>query len=290
MIDAVRANETNTTLKYDSARRMLVFENERSKNGQGSADYVTTREILSGAAISEIGGVNILVEGGLASVIKTPEGALEVLFSIPNPVGVGETPTGFISYVPNPADGVHYKRIQPDPGGTSDTLLIGHPNGSVEFASPIASPLLIPVASLTSGGAFSGVPSVSSGTWRYQQMGESQIITNTSGSIVEVELDMRWSMQTAGTRSGFYALLVNGGTDYKQTFVEGQSNIKREGYPGGQGNWKVTLNPGQRCQFRFGGWTNASGNMVITVGSVNETAGATVQTVYQPVITIRRLV
>lgn len=286
---AVKANETNTSLKYDLSKRMLVYQNEKSKNGKGSPDFITTRELLSGSTLDEIGGVQALVDGGLASVIEVDD-QLVLQFSIPQPVGIGENSSGFITYVSNPADGVHYKSIRPDPGGTSDTLLIGHPNGSVEFASPIVSPVLIPLASLTSNGAFSGVPSVSSGVWRYQQMGQSQVITNTSGSVVEVELTLGWSMQTAGTRSGFYASLVNGGSDYKTTFVQGQTNIKQEGYPGGRGSWKVTLNPGERCQFLFGGWTNAAGNMVITVGSVDEAAGVTKQTVYQPIITVKRLI
>lgn len=285
----VKQWESNTNLKYDPSIRSLVFQNEASRNGTGNPDFVTTRDLLSGADISEIGNIGSLVAGGLASV-SNDNGNLQLQFSVPIPVGVSETSTGFITYVPNPVDGIYYKRIQPDTGGTSDTVLVGHPDGTVEFASPIASPVLVPTANLTSGGAFSGTPSTSSGTWRYQQMGQSQVITNTSGSRIEVELSLSWSLQTAGSRSGFYAELINGGSDYKTTFVQGQSNIKREGYPGGSSSWKVVLDANQRVQFRFGAWTNATGTMVATIGSVNETAGTTVQTVYQPVITLRRLI
>lgn len=285
----VKKHETSTSLKYDPSIRSLVFQNEDYKKGERTPDYITTREILSGADISEVGNIGELIEGGLASIARDGTN-LSLQFTVPIPVNISETSTGFITYVPNPVDGVYYKRIQPDIGGTSDTLLIGHPDGSVEFASPIDSPILIPTANLTSNGNFSGTPSTSSGTWRYQQMGESQVITNTSGSKVEVELFINWSMQTAGTRSGFYASLVNNGSDYQTSFVEGGSNLKREGYPGGSSTWKVVLTPNQRVQFRFGGWTNSTGNMQITVGSVSESAGSTIQSVQQPIITIRRLV
>jgi len=288
--DVVAAHETSTTLKYDPSIRSLVFQNENFKKGKGTADFVSTRDILSGADISEIGNIAQLVEGGLASVARLDDDTLQLQFSVPIPVGISEVSTGFITYVEDPVDGVHYKRIQPDIGGPSDTVLIGHPDGTVEFSSPIDSPVLIPLDNLTSEGKFNGTPSTSSGSWRYQQMGQSQVITNTSGSKVEVELNLRWSMQTSGTRSGFYATLVNAGSDYKTTFVEGASNIKQEGYPGGQGSWRVVLEPNQRCQFRFGGWTNNTGNMVVTVGSVDESAGVTAQTVYQPTISIRRLI
>lgn len=286
---AVKKSETNTHLKYDPSIRSIVFQNEQYIKEEGSADFISVRELLSGADISEIGNIGPLVPGGLAS-ISNDNGNLELQFSVPIPVGVTENSTGFITYVPNPVDGVHYKRIQPDVGGASDTVLIGHPDGTVEFASPINSPLLVPVANLTSNGAFSGTPSTSSGTWRYQQMGQSQVITNTSGSKVEVELSLSWSLQTTGTRSGFYAELVNGGSDYRTTFVQGASNIKQEGYPGGRGEWRVILEPNQRVQFRFGAWTNAVGNMVATVGSISESSGSPVQTVVQPIISIRRII
>lgn len=287
--DVVKQWETNTNLKYDPSRAALVFQNENYKKKTGSADFVTTREILSGADISDIGNIGALVKGGLGSIVEE-DGVLQLQFAVPIPVGVSENSTGFITYVENPVDGNHYKRIQPDIGGPSDTLLIGHPDGTIEFASPINSPVLVPVENLTSGGAFSGAPSTSSGTWRYQQMGQSQVITNTSGSKIELELSIRWSMQTAGTRSGFYAELVNGGADYQTLFVNNRSNTKQEGYPGGQGVWKVVLDPNQRAQFRFGAWTNAAGNMVVTVGSIDENAGNTIQSVYRPIISLRRLV
>lgn len=287
--EALRRNETNTALKYDSGTRSIVFYNEKAQNGDASPDFVPSRQILSGASISDIGNIGDLVEGGLGSIVKLSD-RLELQFNVPIPVAVGEVSGGLLTYVRNPVDGVHYKSVQPGAGGTSDTVLIGHPNGSTEFATPIDSPVLVPIDNLTSGGTFSGTPSTSSGNWRYQQMGQSQVITNNSGSRVEVILSFRYSLQTAGNRSGVYATLVNGGTDYKTTFVEGLDNLKQEGYPGGNAQFTVVLSPNQRCQFRFGAWTNGPGNIVATIGSYDETAGVAKQTVHQPIITTRRLI
>lgn len=284
----VATNESDTNLHYDPSIRALVYNNEQYKRGEGQPDYIPTRSLLSGADISEIGNIGSLIEGGLASVARSGS-ELNLQFSIPIPIGATETSTGFITYVPNPVDGIYYKRIQPSVGGVSDTVLIGHPDGTIEFANPIVSPVLVPTTNLTTSGHFSGTPSTTSGTWRYQQMGQSQVITNTSGSKVEVSIHIRWSMQTAGSRSGFYCSLVNGGTDYQQNFVEGVPNIKSESYPGGEGVWTAVLDPNQRAQFSFGGWTNTAGNMEITVGSIDESAGNTIHTVIQPAISIRRL-
>lgn len=287
---AVEQLETNTALKYDPNRRGLVFENERNRKGQGAADFISTREVLAGSSLGELGGVETLIEKGLANVAII-DGQLQLQFTVPTPVEFGELTSGFIAFVGNPNDGKsHYRLITPSVSGSTDTVLIGHPDGSVEFANPINSPITIETTSLTSSGAFSGTPGVSSGNWRYQEMGTSQVITNTSGSKVEVVLELRWSMQTTGSRSGFYATLVNGGSDYKTTFVSGLTNEKQEGYPGGQGRWVVTLEPNQRCQLKFGAWTNATGNMTVTLGSVSENAGNTVQSVQKPTIYIKRLV
>src|SRR5690606_2128555 len=106
--EVVKNEETSTSLKYDPSIRSLVFQNEKFKKGQGSADYVSTRELLSGADISEIGNIGPLVEGGLASVARSGN-EVQLQFSVPIPVGVSETSTGFITYVPNPVDGVYYK-------------------------------------------------------------------------------------------------------------------------------------------------------------------------------------
>lgn len=289
LVSAIKVGETDTALKYDPEKKSLVYENEKYKNNKGSANFITSKQILSGSSIVDLGDVEPYVQGGLASIAEIDE-QLVLQFAIPSLVSVEELSSGFITYVEEPLDGNHYKRVAPDTGGESDSVLIGHPNGSIEFTTPIVSPLLVPVANLTSAGKFSGTPAVSSGTWRYQQLGESQIIQNTSGSNIEVKLRFRYSLQTAGTRSGVYASLVNGGSDFQLTFVEGLSNIKQEGYPGGVGEWSVKLEPNQKCQFRFGAWTNASGSMVATIGSVDESAGATIQTVYEPTITIRRLI
>lgn len=288
--DTVKANETITALRYDPSRRLLIFENERSRNGQGSPDQISAQELLAGADISAVGGVQPLVVGGLASSAII-DGRPQVQFEVPIPVEASETSDGFITYVANPNNGTsHYKLVRPDLSSTGGSVLVGDASGSVEFKAPIDSPILVPIGNLTSNGSFSGSPSVSSGTWRYQQMGESQIITNDFGTAVEVTLRIRWSMQTAGNRSGFYASLVSGGSDYQTQFVEGQSNIKQEGYPGGFGEWTCVLDPSQRCQFRFGGWTNGAGNMEITTGSYDESGGTPQQTVQQPSIFIRRLI
>lgn len=287
----VQASETNTSLRYDPVNRLLIYEGERFKNGNGTSDQISAQELLAGADISVVGGVQAMVDGGLASSAII-DGRLQVQFEVPTPVEAGEVTGGFVTYVQDPNNGTSYYRlIRPDLSGTSDTVLVGHPNGEMEFALPIDSPILVPIANLTTSGHFSGTPSVSAGTWRYQQMGQSQIITNAFGSKVEVALNLRWSMQTAGTRSGFYASLVSGGADYKSTFTDGSSNQKQEGYPGGTGNWVVTLEPNQRCQFNFGGWTNAAGSMSITVGSYSEDGtGTPINDVQQPIITIRRLI
>lgn len=287
---AVKKLETNTTLKYNPELRSIVFENERFKNSKGPADSITTREILSGASLSELGGVLPLVNKGLASVTLI-EDELKLQTQIPVPIENGELASGFIAFVDTPNDGTsNYRLITPNISGDTDTILVGHPDGGIEFVVPIDSPLIMETDDLTSSGAFSGSPSTSSGTWRYQQMGQTDVITNLSGSKVEVVLELRWSMQTGGTRSGFYATLVNGGSDYQQAFTDGLTSQKQEGYPGGQGRWTCILEPNQRCQFRFGGWTNAAGNMVITVGSVSENAGSTVQQVQLPTISVRRLI
>lgn len=289
MKDAVRANETNTALRYDQENDALVFENERFKNGNGSADFVTVAQILSGAQIAQLGGVGNFVEGGLASVVRNGSN-LELSFEIPEPVADNELSEGFIAYVPSPVSGSRYKTIKPAPGGSTDSLLVGHPDGSIEFVVPITSPILVPLNTLTSNGLFSGAPAVSSGTFRYQTMGTTQVVINTSGSQVEVELSFRYSLQTGASRNGVYCRLINGGSDYQQNFVEGVANIKQEGYPGGQGRFRCILAPNQKCQFEFGAWESAAGNMVITIGSTNEVAGVATEVAVPPVITVRRQV
>lgn len=286
----VLGSESNTSLKFDPTLRALVYNNERSISRNGSPDHVSTRELLAGADIADIGGVQSLVEGGL-SWAAIVDDRMQLVSEVPIPVQVGELSGGLITYVSNPNDDKSfYRTIRPDVTGTVDTVLIGHPDGSMEFVAPITSPVVMTASQLTSNGRFTGTPSTSSGSWRYQQMGESGIITNNSGSSVKVTIEMRWSMQTAGSRSGFYATLVNGGSDYQTTFVSGQSNEKQEGYPGGSGRWTCVLSPNQRCQFRFGAWTNASGSMDVTVGSISESAGSTVYQVQPPAIYIERMI
>jgi hypothetical protein len=288
---AIRANETNTTLKWDDDNKMLVYQNERFKNDQGSADFVSAAQILSGAQLSQIGGIDALVEGGLASVIREGN-ELVLTFEVPQPVANNELSEGFIAYVPEPVSGSRYKIIKPAPGGDSDTLLVGHPNGSIEFVVPITSPLLVPLNTLTSNGEFSGVPAVHPGNdWGYQTMGTTQVVTNTSGSDVEVTLRFRYSMQTAGTRNGVYCTLINGGSDFKTTFIEGVTNLKQEGYPGGMGQFSVILEPNQKCQFEFGGWSDDDGAWELTIGSTNENGtGTPTEVAVPPTITIRRQV
>lgn len=291
---AVKANETTTSLGFDPDKRSLVFYHERSRDVNGSPDYVTSREILAGADLSEIGGVGTLDNGGLAQTVRDGD-TIRLNSIVPSPIESGERSLGFVSYVEDPNDNVsHYRLTSPSVGGESDTILIGHPNGSVEFSPPITSPLLVPVANLTSGGAFSGTPNVASGSWRYQLMGTTQVITNSSGSNIEVELAVRYAISAAGSRAGMDATLVNGGADYETQFVEGVSTVKHDGgagaAAGGRAVWKVILEPGQKCQISFRAWTNAVGTLVCTLGSTDESGGTTTQTVYRPVITLRRIV
>lgn len=287
---AVNTLESNTSLKWDPVLQAIVYRNERSISGNASPDQISTRDILSGADLSEIGGVQPLVEGGMTwGIVK--DNRLQLVSEVPLPVQAGETTGGMVAYVANPNNGQSfYRLIRPDLTGSVDTVLIGHPNGDMEFVPPIASPQVMDVTQLTSDGRFTGTPATSSGTWRYQQMGQTSIITNNSGSQVKVTLEVRWSMQTAGSRSGFYASLVSGGSDYQTEFVSGLSNEKQEGYPGGSGRWTAILSPNQRCQFRFGAWTNAAGSMDVTVGSISENAGSTVYQVQPPAIYIERLI
>lgn len=286
---AVQANETITSLKYDPDKKALVYNNERAQREGGTPDYIESREVLSGALISQLGGVGNLVDGGIATVAIV-DGELKLLFNVPTPIEVGETAGGFITYVVDPNDGIsHLKTIRPDSNGVDDSVLLGKADGSLEFSTPITSPILMPVAGLTSNGAFSGTPGVASGTWRYQAMGTSPVISNTSGGKVEVTLRFRFSLVTAGGHSGVYCSLVNGGSDYQALFPEGVNNIKQEAYPGGIGQFSVLLAANQKCQFNIGAWTNAAGAMEATIGSINESSGTTVKTALPPVITIRRI-
>lgn len=286
---AFQALESTTALKYDPDVRSLVFENERSIRGVGSPDYISSREILGGAILPELGGVGQMVDTGLASVWRNGDD-LELQFITPTPLESGETGAGFLTYVANPnTPGHNYKLIQPDTGG-QDSIFLGRADGSTKFEAPITSPVSVAVSSLVNDtGVFSGTPSVN-GTadtnYRYQTMGTSQVITNTSGSKVEVELSFRISISAAAGHTGAYARLVNGGSDYKTTFAEGGSNIKTEVSLGGYVSYVVTLLPNQRAQFEFGVWANQPGNISAVIGSLTEGGNQ----VTLPLINIRRII
>lgn len=286
---AFQALESTTALKYDPDVRSLVFENERSIKGVGSPDYVSSREILGGAILPELGGVGQMVDTGLASVWRNGDD-LELQFVTPTPLESGETGAGFLTYVANPnTPGHNYKLIQPDTGG-QDSIFLGRSDGSTKFEAPIASPVSVAVTDLINDtGVFSGAPSVNGTTdtnYRYQTMGTSQVITNTSGSKVEVELSFRISLSAAAGHTGVYARLVNGGSDYKTTFAEGGTNIKTEVSLGGQVSYTVTLLPNQRAQFEFGVWANQPGNITAVIGSLTEGGNQ----VSLPLINIRRII
>lgn len=286
---AFQALESTTALKYDPDVRSLVFENERSIKGIGSPDYVSSREILGGAILPELGGVGQMVDTGLASVWRNGDD-LELQFVTPTPLESGETGAGFLTYVANPnTPGHNYKLIQPDTGG-QDSIFLGRSDGSTKFEAPITSPVSVAVTDLINDtGVFSGTPTVNGTTdtnYRYQTMGTSQVITNTSGSKVEVELSFRVSLSAAAGHTGVYARLVNGGSDYKTTFAEGGSNIKTEISLGGQVKYTVTLSPNQRAQFEFGVWANQPGNITAVIGSLTEGGNQ----VSLPVINIRRII
>lgn len=287
---ALEALETTTALKYSQDDRSLVFQNERSIKGEGPADYVTSREILSGAILTEIGGVGGFTDGGLASVSADNNGDLSLEFVVPTPVEVGESSNGFLTYVREPLEGnSHYRIITPNTGTANDTVLIGHPNGSVEFATPVASPVLWALSNLVGNGYYSGAPATSGSTdtnFKYHELGTSQVITNGSGSRVLVTLSYRFSITAAASRLGTYATLVNGGSDYKTTFVEGGSNVKTETGQGGEVSYKVVLDPNQRVQFKIGAWENQAGNITTVIGSTDE-GGYTAR---PPVITIERII
>jgi len=286
---AFQALESTTALKYDPDVRSLVFENERSIKGAGAPDYVSSREILSGAILPEIGGVGQMVDTGLASVWRNGDD-LELQFIVPTPLETGESGAGFLTYVANPnTPGQNFKLIQPDTGG-QDSIFLGRSDGSTKFEAPIASPVTVAVTELINDtGIFSGAPSVNGTTdtnYRYQTMGTSQVITNTSGSKVEVELTFRISLSAAAGHTGVYCKLNNGGSDYKTTFAEGGSNVKTEVSLGGQVSYSVTLLPNQRAQFEFGVWANQPGNITAVIGSLSEGGNQ----VSLPVINIRRII
>lgn len=285
---AVQANETITTLRYDADKRGIVYAGEGAKRLNGSNDFISSRDILSGADISELGGVGRLVNGGIPTV-RVVDNELVLEFTVPDPIQAGEVSSGFITYVANPnGTSGNLKTIRPDTNSTADSILVGRADGSIEFSAPITSPILVATSRLTAGGNFSGAPSVASGTWRYQSMGLSEVVSNTSGSTVEVTLSMYYSLTTAGSRSGMYCRLTNGGADYKTTFIEGVTELRHESYPGGYAEFSVTLAPNEKCQFNFGAWTNAAGNMEVLLGGLHETAGAQQKIVYRPTVKIKR--
>lgn len=280
----VKKLETNTTLKWDPQKKAIVFENEKFKKGEGSADQVLAADIASAIDVSDITGVGSMIEGGLASIALVDD-QLQLVFQVPEPVSANEISQGFITYVENITEGSHYRIIKPTPGGTIDTLLIGHPNGSIEFAVPITSPIIVPLSSLTGNGEFTGAPAVSgTGTWKYQTMGTTQTVANTSKSEVEVELFFRHAISAATGRRGVYCKLVNGGTDFQTTFTEGVTSLKQETSAGGEASFRCILAPGEKCQFEFGIWETAAGNMTATIGSIDEDGEHAVP----PVITVRR--
>jgi len=286
---AFEALESTTALKYNPDVRSLVFENERSVKGKGSPDYVSSREILGGAILPELGGVGQLVDTGLASVWRNGDD-LELQFVVPTPLETGEASTGFLTYVANPnTDGRNFKLIQPDTGG-QDSIFIGRSDGSTKFEAAMASPVTVPLTELINDtGVFSGTPSVNGTTdtnYRYQTMGTSQVITNTTSSKVEVELSFRISLSAAAGHTGVYCKLNNGGSDYKTTFAEGGTNIKTEVSLGGQVSYVATLLPNQRAQFEFGVWANQPDNITAVIGSLSEGGNQ----VSLPVINIRRII
>lgn len=284
---AVKANETRTSLRYDPELRALIYVGESAKRTGGSPDYIEARELLSGATIEELGGVGDLGAGGIP-VVALVDGQLTVVGVAPAPIETGEVSGGFLTYVAEPNDGLsHVRLLRPDTNGANDSLLLGRPDGSLEFAPPIVSPLVVPVDTLTSSGIFTGAPAVATGGYRYQTMGTTQVVSNTSGSPVEVTLNFYFALVTAGSHNGVYAKLVNGGSDFKTTFINGANNVKQEGYPGGYAEFRVVLAPNEKCSIEFGAWTDGdSGNIEATIGSSDE-AG---KTAYAPTISIRRLI
>ena len=281
--------ETTTALKYNPDVRSLVFENERAIKGKASPDYVSSREILSGAILPEIGGVGQFVDTGLASVWRNNNDELELQFVIPTPLETGENSSGFLTYVQDPnTKGHNFKLIQPDTGG-KDSIFIGHADGSTEFEAPIESPVTVAITDLINDtGVFNGAPSVNGTTdtnYRYQTMGTSQVITNTSGSTVEVALTFRISLSAAASHTGVYCKLNNNGSDFKTTFAEGGTNLKTEVQLGGQVTYSTTLAPNQRAQFEFGVWANQPGNISAVIGSLSEGGNQ----VIPPVINVRRI-
>lgn len=280
---AIQHGETNTSLKLDS-KGNLVYMSEKATKNCSIGDIIPISSILSYASLDDLAGIGGLVEGGIASATKIGS-ELQLVFKVPTPIETGEDSAGFLVYVPEPNDaGEHYKLLAPQTGTGGNSVLIGKPDGTIEFSNPIASPLLVSLNQLSGGGVYAGTPATVIADWYFKEMGTTSVITNTDSSPVEVTLSIRAALKGTATARGVYAELFNGGSDYRTQFVEGVPNIKQELGQGGQAEFVAVLQPNQKAQFKFGFYSSASAVDAV-IGNFTNTSTE----VRRPLIQIRRL-
>lgn len=274
---AVKNLETVTQFYFSPDENGIVFIDE-----DGNESIVTINQILSNSSIEELAGIDDLEAGGLASVIES-EGSLALTFSVPPLLPSGQIAQGFVVYVPNVGPGEpHYKLIAPQVG-PNNSVMIGSPDGSIQFAPMIPSPLVLNGSHLDDGGTFNGTPAVATGGVVRSRMGQAMDITNNDPNPIQVDLELYMQFTSDGAH-GAYARLESGGSNYASNLVEGVNGIDRILGRGSQGKWSTILAPGQVARFVFGVWsTGASVNCVIG----NFTTGS--PRVINPVIYAKRL-
>lgn len=274
---AVDNLETVTEMYFSPEQNGIVFVNE-----DGNENIITIAEILNNATIEEIAGIGDLEEGGLASVVRR-DGILQLTLEVPPILPSSQNAQGFVVYVPNVGPGEpHYKLIAPQ-SGASNSVMVGSPDGSIQFVQAISSPRPLNGNNMDDGGTFSGTPAVSTNGVVRSRMGNAMDIVNSDPNPIEVSLEF-FMQFTADGAQGAYARLESGGGNFVTDFVEGVNGIDRPLGRGGYGKWTVVLGPGQAARFVFGVWS-AGQSVNCVIG--NLTSGA--PRVIYPVIYAKRL-
>lgn len=274
---AVDTLETVTSIEFDAEENAIAFHDEA-----GDTTLIPISQILANASIEELSGIDDLSPGGLASVVER-NGTLMMTFEVPPILPSSQQAQGFVAYVPNVAPGEpHYKLIAPETG-TSNSVMVGRPNGRIEFAPAISSPRN--GSEFDNNGRFSGTPAVDTSGVKRSRMGSFPVITNTDASPVEVEFELFMQFADDGPQ-GAYARLENNGSDYVTQFFEGLNAIDRPLGRGGMAKWTLVLGPGQSASIVFGVWSQGqSVNCVIG----NFRGGSPSSVLVPPVAKVRRL-
>lgn len=274
---AVDTLETVTSINFDTEENAIAFHDEA-----GDITLIPISQILSNASIEELSGIDDLSPGGLASVVER-NGVLMMTFEVPPLLPSGQQAQGFVVYVPNVAPGEpHYKLIAPETG-TSNSVMVGRPDGRIEFASAISSPRN--GSEFDNDGRFTGTPAVSTSGVLRSRMGEFPVITNTDASPVEVEFEFFMQFAADGPQ-GAYARLVNEGSDYVTQFFEGANAIDRPLGRAGMAKWNAVLGPGQSAKIVFGVWSQSQ-SVDCVIG--NFRTGAPSSVLIPPIAKVRRL-